>query len=304
MDDRTLVQPTPSSAGERTLLQPAAGSACAVCETVNPPGAIWCGECGFRLDAEPGEGPAELPLAPIALTDAKGQRFPLRNGVMTLGRQGADLLFPEPSVSRIHAQLGVEPGAVWVEDLGSSNGTIVDGAVLKPNERRDLADGATLQLGDLTLTLEWNEETEGTEGTEEPQGTVDAEVLEATEDEAIPEPLAEESDDQADDQVAEEAVDEDEPALVGEDGVRFVLPEGVTTVGRRPGNNLILSDPFVSGRHATLSREDASLVVVDEGSTNGTRLNGARLSSGARAPLAEGDIVTFGETSLTFTWFR
>ena len=45
---------------------------------------------------------------------------------ITIGRlEGNDLILDHPSVSRVHARLWIEAGRVYLEDLGSSNGTFI-----------------------------------------------------------------------------------------------------------------------------------------------------------------------------------
>jgi hypothetical protein len=54
-------------------------------------------------------------------------------------------------ISRIHAELRVEGSAIMVVDLDSSNGTMVNGLPLEPQEAVRLHDGDVLQLGTLQL---------------------------------------------------------------------------------------------------------------------------------------------------------
>ncbi len=75
----------------------------------------------------------------------------------------------------------------------------------------------------------------------------------------------------------------------------LVLPRGdkaVFTIGRAPDCDLVLSDLTVSGHHAELRRVGDDWVLVDIGSTNGTRANGWRVDSGFA--VRPGDWVTFG----------
>jgi V8-like Glu-specific endopeptidase len=68
-------------------------------------------------------------------------------------------------------------------------------------------------------------------------------------------------------------------------------------VGRNPMNDLCLGDNSVSQRHAEISQEGESIVVRDLGSTNGTFVNGEKISS---TVLKTGDTVSFGIVS--FQW--
>ena len=67
-------------------------------------------------------------------------------------------------------------------------------------------------------------------------------------------------------------------------------------IGRAPECELVLRDSRVSRRHARLTARDGVLVLTDLGSTNGTRVNGHRVSE---VVLGAGDRITIGETVLT-----
>lgn len=68
-------------------------------------------------------------------------------------------------------------------------------------------------------------------------------------------------------------------------------------IGRLSTNDVVLSDPNVSRRHAEIRRDAGRWVLVDLGSTNGTMVNG-KLSR--EHPLKDGDKLTFGKTELVF----
>jgi hypothetical protein len=80
-------------------------------------------------------------------------------------------------------------------------------------------------------------------------------------------------------------------------GERLQLGEAVVTVGRRPECTLQLGDPNVSRNHAEIRPHGNGWVLVDLGSTNGSRVNGVRVSS---HELREGDEVAFGNTVIRF----
>jgi len=83
--------------------------------------------------------------------------------------------------------------------------------------------------------------------------------------------------------------------LVGLDpqvaSIRAIVPTAGLRIGREAGNDLIIPDPTVSRRHARIVPEGGTLVLYDEGSTNGTFVNEQRIT---RQPLQPGDIVRFG----------
>jgi S-DNA-T family DNA segregation ATPase FtsK/SpoIIIE len=73
-------------------------------------------------------------------------------GESSIGRAGADLVIDDAEVSRRHAIVRLVAGGVEVEDLGSTNGTLVDGRRIEGRVR--LVSGARLTLGTTELELE------------------------------------------------------------------------------------------------------------------------------------------------------
>ncbi|MFL6215751.1 MAG: SpoIIE family protein phosphatase [Blastocatellia bacterium] len=70
------------------------------------------------------------------------------------------------------------------------------------------------------------------------------------------------------------------------------------TIGRSSRNDICISDPFASRLHAELRREGDQVLLVDNGSANGTFLNGQRVSGTIR--LEPGDLIRIGETEIEF----
>lgn len=72
-------------------------------------------------------------------------------------------------------------------------------------------------------------------------------------------------------------------------------------IGRARDNDLCLEHPSVSKVHAAIRMNaDGTLIVADTGSTNGTFINGRRLSYGEARTIEPGDVVSFGETEARF----
>ena len=74
----------------------------------------------------------------------------------------------------------------------------------------------------------------------------------------------------------------------------FELDADRYIIGREAGNEIVIEDPQVSRRHAQLTRQGASYVVEDIGSTNGTYVNGKRVT--APVLLANGDMIGLADT--------
>ena len=86
--------------------------------------------------------------------------------------------------------------------------------------------------------------------------------------------------------------------LVLDDGTEqrhLPLPADPCRVGRSLAADITLDDPTVSRHHATLVRDDGGVRVIDDRSTNGTYLNGERIT----AALAHGgDVLHFGRVQV------
>jgi hypothetical protein len=87
------------------------------------------------------------------------------------------------------------------------------------------------------------------------------------------------------------------PALP--EGAVFVLDASALSIGRAANNDIAISnDEYASTRHARFEPRRDGVFVEDVGSTNGTYVNGLRLTREQR--LAPGDLIRIGETDLRF----
>src|SRR3954451_6509848 len=97
-------------------------------------------------------GPLELAI--LTGPDA-GRTFGVRAGRWTIGRDGANtLVIDDETISRSHCELVLdEHGAGTVLDLGSANGTLVDGVEARAEQRLDVGAGSIVQLGAVAFTV-------------------------------------------------------------------------------------------------------------------------------------------------------
>lgn len=96
---------------------------------------------------------AAAPEAVLEVAGGEGEArvAPLRDGRCTIGRaDGNDLVLPESSVSRQHALVKRQGSGFVVEDLGSTNGVLLNG---KPVKSGPLKDGDRLQIGTTALVF-------------------------------------------------------------------------------------------------------------------------------------------------------
>jgi pSer/pThr/pTyr-binding forkhead associated (FHA) protein len=80
-----------------------------------------------------------------------GQRFEVA-GDLVVGRESADVTLPDAEVSRRHAVLRAAGGGVEIEDLGSTNGTFVNGARIAVATQ--IVAGDTIEIGKSAFLIE------------------------------------------------------------------------------------------------------------------------------------------------------
>ena len=158
------------------VTKPGAGAtACPVCKTARPAADRFCETCGHDFEAAAAAEPAwELVIEPdhayharfagaiVFPQDVAPQRMPVEAAELRIGRfdpkksNGADApeisgAAEDPALSRRHAVLRrLADGTYVIEDLGSTNGTEVNGRQIAAGEPVALADGDRVHLGAWT----------------------------------------------------------------------------------------------------------------------------------------------------------
>ena len=119
---------------------------CLNCGHQNRAESLFCTQCGSRL-SENNSSPAML----VVVRDPqKGATFPLNEFVTFIGRSSTnDIVFDDPLVSGQHARISYEDGRYWIEDMGSTNGTSVNGEGI--SEKTALKDGYLIKIGGILV---------------------------------------------------------------------------------------------------------------------------------------------------------
>jgi len=178
----------------------------------------------------------------------------------------------EAGASRRHVQIMKLAKSFEMTDLGSTNGTKVNG---KTAQRHRLAHGDTICIGETNLV--WRER----------------------------------DDDDEIDLEEEISLDGDAPKKRGtagaqsylvyaggpNDGQRIMLDKPRVTFGRRSSNTIVIESAAVSGYHCEITREGSSYVLRDLGSTNGTMLDGDPVGESS---LQHGGRLGIGDQRLVF----
>jgi pSer/pThr/pTyr-binding forkhead associated (FHA) protein len=224
----------------------------------------------------------------LVIEDDEGKRtvVPLTRDQYSIGRkEGNTIRLTERNVSREHArlfkrngaELGEKPTFV-LEDLTSYNGVFVNG--LRVAHAHDLAHGDLVQIGDYRIVLQ-------DEAVAETQTAASNDAKQTL-------PIA---------PTARAAALLDRPnrlvMLAGPTpGAEFPLDRERLTIGRAEDASISVNHNSVSRLHSEVhALGDGRFEIVDKGSSNGVRVNGAELRRGIIEP---GDIIELGDVRFKF----
>lgn len=259
---------------------------CLDCGRHNAPVSRFCGGCGRTLAVTSGAPvlrvAAALPSTQIMsappatlVVSRPGQpdlAFPLTKDSASIGRADTcDIVIDAPGVSRLHAIIVEQGGAYTLRDQGSTNGIYVAGQRVT---EAPLGVGELVRIPDpygnvVTLTVC----PAGGAGQNPTNGATQSALMAA-----VP------------------AGQVGPPA--GARAIQVDPGRAALTVGRDPGNDVVLDLPLVSRWHARIERQGDAFLVRDLGSTNGAWVNGRRVR-GAQ-PLTAGDELRIGPALLAF----
>jgi len=98
-----------------------------------------------------------MSVAHLALETEDSEQHYAFSGEAVIGRgEAADVSIPDRSISRRHALARLEGKTVVLEDLGSANGTSINGKVVRSATRAE--DGDTIRIGAVNLRLHISED--------------------------------------------------------------------------------------------------------------------------------------------------
>jgi serine/threonine protein kinase len=152
--------PLPAHSGSATIVAEAPGPVAAP-----PPVIPGDGTVIIAPDRSPGaeEEDAGVRLHVGRSPDPRiaGQTIPIKGaGVIVLGRgSNCDIVVNDPGWSRRHASIHCRDGSFEITDLGSANGTFVNGRRVPPNAAEPLFFGATITIGETVLAFSYGRDT-------------------------------------------------------------------------------------------------------------------------------------------------
>ncbi|MBV1920555.1 MAG: FHA domain-containing protein [Pseudomonadales bacterium] len=180
----------------------------------------------------------------------------LVESVFTIGSGSKNhLVIDDDSVGEAHAEIRLADGQLYLKDLGSFKGTFVGG--------QKVVDNFQLRSGDFINV-----------------GRVE---LEISDPKTRPATLG----------VAKTKSDWSLTAIGGDMQGRTIMIHGSMTFGRSSNCDIIIDGEYMSRRHAELSLKGGGVRIVDLGSSNGTCVNGKKVSEHQLKP---GDKISFDKS--------
>jgi pSer/pThr/pTyr-binding forkhead associated (FHA) protein len=221
------------------------------------------------------DAPADK-MGPIAsghvLRHENGLTLQIPQGeAVSIGRQEeATMRLDSTQVSRRHAEVKYDGGVVQLRDVGSTNGTTVNGVRLEPMKWYSLPSASTVRFGDVDFKL----------GAEQGGGNARA-ALQTGAQTALA--------------AAQGAPGGWAGFLLGDTPLK---QNGTYAVGREESNAVRLLDSSVSRKHGEVHVRNQEFWVRDLGSTNGTRINGEPVIGNEWKQVPVNANVSFGAVSM------
>jgi pSer/pThr/pTyr-binding forkhead associated (FHA) protein len=246
----------------------------------------------------------------LIIEDDEGKTtvVPLIRDEITIGRkEGNTIRLTERNVSRRHARLMRQNGAVYIEDLSSYNGIKVNGDRIAG--RIAINEGDRVQIGDYQLALKLDKSAAA-------PGAPTAEVgnekttpfIRGSGDNGVPtsmielQPTVQSPLPNAGMPPPGAAPAADAPArlvVVSSNfaGQEFVIDKAAVVIGRTDENDVVINHRSISRHHAKVVRENGHFHIIDLQSANGVRVNGEEYG---KVELRKGDLIDLGHVRLRF----
>jgi pSer/pThr/pTyr-binding forkhead associated (FHA) protein len=213
-----------------------------------------------------------------------GRNFPISNA-MIVGREECDIIIDDAMISSRHAKLDFNDQILSVKDLGSTNGTFVNG---KQITEAILKAGDEIKFDKMVFTVKGPGRSSAKTAVRSVLNLAKTQVRNAAAAKTQVKPAPDHS-------TPSQALLE---VVKGHSGRQiFELKGSSLTIGRMAENDIVLTDEMVSGCHAQLTCAGGIWTIEDKGSANGTLVNNAKVT---QRVLKSGDRMSIGQVELCF----
>lgn len=206
---------------------------------------------------------------------------------ISIGRgPGNDVKIEGPGISRQHSKIFISEEQYFLMDLGSGNGTVLNGVSLQPNEKNLLRHNDLITIEPYHLRF-WNHEGSWQATQEENEENTDSDILEVK---LLKKVL---------DAIDTETVPSLEVLNGVAEGKRVFLTSDTEeiTVGRDPNCDLPINEHVISRQHAKVVKRWGGVTLRDLDSKNGSYINNKRV---VEEPLHDGDRIALGTIVLLY----
>jgi len=221
----------------------------------------------------------ELGRLVLLLPGGVQREYALSKDQVSIGRAAtSDIVLTDGKVSRSHTRIDCDPQGCFVVDLGSANGTRLNGQRV---DRAQLRPGDVISLSGFTLRYEEGPSFDESELTRiDSAADLEATLLNAT--------------------VVSEISDTHTPRLAIHTPKRtweVPLDGDMYTIGRHPTNHIVIDSQKASRFHARIEHHAGGFTIQDLNSDNGTWVGAERVT---RRDLNDGDGIRIGGAQLSF----
>ncbi len=237
-------------------------------------------------------GKINVPLshpAIVSMIMSHGTRTDVPRGQFVIGRDPgrASIVIAHGAVSSQHATVMLD--RMMVVDHASTSGTYVGGQKIPPNQPVPIDPNGVIAFGPVPIPVSLLAQIANApiQQAQQAQPQAPPAAALATQQQAHP-PTA---------QASPDAPARRHRTVIGELNMAQ-LQTGVITIGRTPDNQIVVSHPQVSSRHAQIVRQGEALYIEDLRSANGTFVRGARVPPGQRVAIQNGEKVQIGPMPL------
>ena len=238
----------------------------------------------------------------IVGSDSAQREVPVEAG-LTLGRSGDNSCkIEDPKASGKHAVVVEDGGALYIEDAGSANHTLIhNGPVLKKGERHALAPGCAFQIGDTRIVVVVK--SDASSGGGEAAKTIAAHV-QFGDHEGESETAQPGGDERVDNLAELAAFKTARPRIViCNEAIRRIDEVNKVSwmVGRSAESaDCVIDHPAVSGSHARIIFSKRKFFLEDMGSRNGTYVGKEKAAPNSRIQLAPETYIRLGSIEVLF----
>lgn len=215
----------------------------------------------------------------------KAEEFLVEQATVNVGRAGDnELTLPYATVSLHHARILADATGCRIMDLGSSNGTFVNGVELPVKVEQALRDGDAVQVGPFQLHFHAQPASVAAVGRARVIGETAAAPAASVAAAAGRRPGRT--------VILPPSLPARLVVSTPEWSREFPLQKDSVTLGREPDNDIMIAADVVSRHHAVLQKRESGYLITDLGSTNGINQAGRLLKEKLLAP---GDYVCIGQ---------